>query len=545
VNPPNLRRFVLAALLAGSTAQAGAQSSISITAIDRASAATFALITINGNGFDSAAALSVVFTARDVITVTVPAITATSTAVRVAVPALIHSGSGLLLDTPVVADIQVVQVTSASVITSNTLGGFTIEPAPQAAGPAGTFTRAFLRTILDVQSDFRTARQSTAGFGDAIAASRAFTDAQAPLLAAVETVLRSPEANINLSSQDNVPVAINARTLRTMDRMGTAFIQQSNGRFSTSPGTVSQTACTCNPISELDRSLCEFRQYACSAYDPSRKVVAEGAIGAYAVEFSLLGSWTAGGLSSTTLAGSETAGGLGFLVSQVFAYMTAVLAGVEPPGASSLLRDTGTSLLEDLTNNGLGVFTGLQIATQLTQTVENVVLQTRGPLPSTPQGGLVLPAPVPASPPANTRPTRIYGTGVGPKWIATPVNQGVTTVTAATLPAPAVARFNGSYAGSSSISCTIQTPDGPFTTGGSGPAAGTVLNGVITSDGNTGRVSDTGRFTAPYVAAGGVGCSVGGRFWTDPSGAAGANGFIACSGDGLSCSGSWGLTRSR
>ena len=378
-----------------------------------------------------------------------------------------------------------------------------------------------------------------------MSASRAFTDAQQPLLNAVDLILKSPEATVNLATADNLPLAISARSLGAMDRVSTAFIQQSNGRFSTSPGTVGQTPCTCNPISELDRSLCEFRQNACAAYDPARKVVPEGAIGAYALEFSILGSWAAGGLSSTSIVGSEIAGGFGFLVGQAFAYVTAVLAGVEPPGASSLLRDTATTLLEDLSNNGLGVFSGLQVATQLTQAIETVVAQTRGALPTAPQGGLLLPAPQPATPPANTRPTRIYGTGVGPKWIATPVNQGVTTLTAATLPAPALARFNGSYSGSSSASCTIQTPDGPLTVGASGAAAATVLNGVITSDGNTGAVSDTGRFTAPYVAAGGVGCTVGGRFWQDASGGAGANGFLSCSGAGLSCSGTWGLTRGR
>jgi hypothetical protein len=274
--------------------------------------------------------------------------------------------------------------------------------------------------------------------------------------------------------------------------------------------------------------------------------VPEGAIGAYGMEFSVLGSWAAGGLVGSTLAGSETAGGFGFLVGQIFAYVTAVLAGVDPPGASTLLRDAGTLLLDDFSNSGLAVFTGLQSATQLAQAIETVVTQTKGSLPASPQGGLVLPASQPANPPANTRPATVYtGSGVGPKWIATPINQQVTTLTSVTLPPPAVARFNGSYAGSSSVSCTVQTPDGPFTTGGSGAATATVLNGVITSDGNVGTVSDTGRFTAPYVAAGGVGCTVGGRFWLDPSGAAGASGFLACSGSGVSCSGSWGLTRAR
>jgi hypothetical protein len=540
-----IRRLLLLVILVASAAPVMAQGSISITTIDRASAPTLALITINGNGFDPNAALSAVFSARDAITVTVPVVTATASAVRVAVPPLINSANGGLFDTPIVADVQVVQVTAASVMTSNTLGGLTIEAPPSADGPAGTFTRALLRTIVDVQTDLRTARQSTPGFSGVVSASQAFADGQRPLLDAVDLILRSADATVNLPARDNLPLALNARALRAMDRVGTAFIQQSNSNFRASGGTVGQTPCTCNPISDLDRSLCEFRQNACAAYDPSRKVVPEGAVGAYGLEFSVMAGWAAGGLSSTTLAGSETAGGFGFLVSQVLAYVTAVLAGVDPPGASVLLRDAGTSLLDDLSNHGLAVFAGLQSATQLVQAIETQVVQTKGQLPTAPQGGLVLPAPQPATPPANTRPTRVYGSGVGPKWIATPINQQVTTLTSATLPAPAVARFNGSYSGSSTVSCTIQTPDGPFSTGGSGPAAATVLNGVISSDGNVGAVSDTGRFTAPYVATGGIGCTVGGRFWLDPSGAAGASGFLSCSGSGVSCSGGWGLTRAR
>ena len=87
-----MRPFVVVVLLASTTAHIAAQSSVSISAIDRPSAATFALVTINGNGFDAASgAIAVVFASRDAITVTVPAVTATATSVQVAVPPLIST----------------------------------------------------------------------------------------------------------------------------------------------------------------------------------------------------------------------------------------------------------------------------------------------------------------------------------------------------------------------------------------------------------------------------------------------------------------------
>ena len=546
MKPPTIARLVLCALLVASAARVATQGSISITTFDRSSAPTFALVTINGAGFDTGNAISVIFSGRDVITATVPAVTASASAVRVAVPPLINSASGNLFDTPVVVDVQVVQISSSSVMTSNTLGGLTIEPTPQLNDLPGTFTRAFLRTVIDVQSDLRNARQSTPGFADVLASSQALGDSQRALLDAVEQILKSPDAVINLPTKDDLPVPVSAKTLRGMDRVGSAFVQQSNGIYKVSSGgPVTTTPCTCNPISDLDRSLCEFRQNPCAAYDPSRKVVPEGAVAVYGAAYSVLGSWTAGSLSSASFVASETASGMSLILTEVLVYATSVMAGIEPPGSSTLIRDTGTSLLDDLNNNGVGVFSGLKTATTMTQQVEHVVNSSRGPLPTAPRGGLITCSPTPSNPPANTRPTRIYSgtSGVGPKWIATPVNQTVTTLTTATLPPPLVARFNGAYTGASAGSCTVQTPEGPISASGGQGISASVGNGVVTVEGLVGSVTETGRFTAPSVAAGGISCTVGGLFWVDTSGRTGASGFFRCGGDGVSCAGTWNLQR--
>ncbi|HYB96355.1 MAG TPA: hypothetical protein VEC39_15390 [Vicinamibacterales bacterium] len=541
-----MKRCLALVLVVLSTSGVQGQSALSITGVDRTSAPTLGLIAVNGSGFDTATAISVVFSARDVITATVPVVTASPSAVRVAVPPLISRTTGNLIDTPVVVDVQVVQVSASSVATSNTIGGLTVEPPPTASGTPGTFTRALLRTMLDVQSDMRRGRQSSAGYGSAVASSQRFSDAQTALADGVSLIVTTPEATANIPARDNFPLLLSARSLRAMDRVGSAFVQQSNSAFRTSSGgPVTVTSCACNPISDLDRSLCEFRQNACVAYDPARRVVQEGAVSSYGTQFSLLGSWAAGGLSGLS---PETASGLGLLLSQSMAYAAAILAGGEPEGTWGLLRDNGTSLFNDLNNSGLSIFLGLHAALELTQQVETAVAQTRGPLSSAPQGGFVMPAPEPASPPANTRSTRVYsGIGVGPKWIATPINQQVTTISAATLPASAVSRFNGRYSGTSSATCTITGPDlPPITQSASESITVTVTNGSITGGGT---VSDTGRFTAPAIAAGGVTCTVGGLFWSvgTGSGEAGANGFTNCSGGvagaSLRCSGSWTLRR--
>jgi hypothetical protein len=545
-----MKRGLVAILLSGSLIGLHAQSSISIVTVDRTSAPAFGQIVINGNGFLTTAAISVVFIARDAVTTTVPVAAVSPGSVRVAVPPLINSSNGNLFDTPVVADVQVVQVTGTSVMTSNVLGGLTIEPLPQAAGPTGTFTLALLRTLLDVQTDLRTARRSSPGFGDVVARSQAFTDAQASLLNAVELMLRSADAASNLPTPDNLPLSISARTLRAMDRVGSGFVLQANSIYRTAePNPPARTtSCACNPISDLDRSLCEFRQNACSGYDPARRVNTDVAASLYGAQFSALGGWAAGGLSNVGAA-SETAGGIGLIAGQAFAYVASVMAGTEPPGSSSL-RDAAMKMLEDLMNSGLAVFSGLKSATELTVSIESLVNQAKGPASTAPAGGLLTPASQPHNPPPSTRPAKVYtgATGVGPKWIATPITQQVTTVTTATLPAPLVARFNGTYSGTSDVTCTVSGADlPPLTQSASQPVSGVVvLNGSITGGGT---ISETGRFTAPAEGAAGITCQSGGFFWSVGLGPgdAGATGSISCTGGvagaTVNCSGAWILRR--
>lgn len=546
-----MRPFVVAVLLASTTAHVTAQNSISITGADRPSAATFAVITINGNGFDAAnGAISVVFSARDAITVTVPAVTATATSLQVAVPPLIGTANGNLFDTPVVTEIQVVQVTGSSVMTSNTIGGLTIEPAPEVGGAAGSFTRAFLRTVLDVQTDLRGAHRSTAAFAGVVSASQAFSDAQRPLLDAVEAIVADAERTINLPTRDQLPLSVSARTLRAADRVAAAFVRQANAEAAmraAAPAAEVPAGCQCNATTEAEQWLCDFRRNPCVAHETARKVVPELAVGVYGAQFGFLAGWAAGGLAGASLVASETASALGFLAGQAISYGTAVLAGVDPPGAWSLLRDSGSTLLDDLTDNGLGVFSGLNTGISLGQTMESVVTSTRGQLQSAPRGGVVMPASEPANPPANTRPSVVYSAGQGARWIATAATQQVTSLLNALLPAPATARFDGSYTGNSTATCTVTVPDAPpITSSASGPIAATVANGVVNAGGEgAGTVSPTGRFTAPAISAGGVSCSTGGRFWLDENGGAGATGFISCSGSGVGCSGTWNVTRSQ
>ena len=553
-----MKRALLAALLVCAIAGVNAQGSISITNFDRASAPTFALITVNGNGFDAGAAISVVFTARDAITVTVPAVIATPTSIRVAAPPLINSTNGNLFDTPVVAEVQVVQATSASLMTSNTLGGLTIEAPPQASGPPGTFTRAFLRTILEVQTDLRRERQSAAGMGPVLSASQAFADAQRPLVDAVGAIVANGEMTVNLPTRDDLPLSLSARTLRATDRLAIAFVRQANDaatRTSSLSGAARgagigpadvPAGCQCNATTEAEQWLCDFRRNPCAAYDTSKKVVPELAASVYGAQFGFLAGWAAGGLAGAGLIASETAGGLSFLAGQAISYSTAVMAGVDPPGAWSLLRDSGSTLLDDLTNNGLGVFSGLNTGIGLGQTIESAVTQTRGQLQSAPRGGVITAGPQPASPPANTRPSVVYAAGQAARWVATATSQTVTSLTSALLPPPRRGRFDGNYTGTSSATCAITVPDAPtIVTSASGPVSVTVSNGIVSAGGaGGGTVSDTGRFTAPVVAAAGVTCQTGGNFYLDERGGAGATGSIICGGiPGGGCSGTLNLRR--
>lgn len=122
-----MRACSLALAIALTAAHVAAQGSIFITFPDRAAAATLGSLGINGNGFDPAnSAISVVFTARGAVTATVPVYFSNATTIHVLVPPLVDAATGNLFDVPTSADLQVVQVSASSVITSNVIGGIPI-----------------------------------------------------------------------------------------------------------------------------------------------------------------------------------------------------------------------------------------------------------------------------------------------------------------------------------------------------------------------------------------------------------------------------------
>jgi len=538
-----MRAPVLAAVLACATSHVMAQGSISIITIDRPSAATLALITINGNGFDAAnAAISVIFSARDAVAVTVPAVTATANSVEVSVPPLVNTATGELFDTPVVADVQVVQVTRSNVATSNTLGGLTIEPTPAAPGSAGTFARAFLSTVLEVQSDMRLARRATAGFERAAVASQQFTDAHAPLLQTIDAIIKDADGRISLAARDALPLSIGAPTLRIADRLALAFVRQSNeaARATTArPRPAAEVPAQCNcadPLIGVD--LCDMRRNPCIALDAANKVVPQLAVATYGAQYGILAAWAAGGLASAAVITNEAATALGLLWGQAFSYSSAVQAGVDPPGAWSIARDSATTILDELSGNGLGIFGGLNTGIALGQEIEKVVTEARGSIATAPQGGILLPAAVPDRPPANTRPALLYQAGTAGRWIATNIAPQVNSLMTATLPPPTVTRFNGNYTGTTTATCSSPSSDGTIYSTVTQPYTAAVADGALTLPGISASLSPTGSFT---VVAGS--CVIGGRFWKDERGAAGGTGGLACGVSPVTCAGTFNLTR--
>ena len=531
---------------------------ISISSFERSTIASFGALSVNGAGFDPAnGAISLIVIPRGGVAVTIPVYSASSSNVKAIVPPLINSTNGELFDTPIVADVQAVQMTRSTLSTSNTLGSLTINPPPQAPGAVGTATIAFLKTMLDVNTDLRAGLRNSAALAPLVAKSNEMTASTNQLIDAAKLVAGGADRTASLTSTDGQPLGMSQKALRISDRLVVAYVQQTVERASTAGAVVSgpmdEVPGGCNGNSytgdaQIDRLFSDFRKNPCNAYSVAQKVVPAAAAGVYGAELGFLAGWAAGGLASAGVVAEEAATALGWLTGQAINYAAATFAGTDPPTIMSTARDAGATVLDTIKARGLPIFSGLNTGIGLGEIIESAVTQAKGPNTNAPQGGVMVAAP-PAAPPggvvANVTRTVL---GFVTQPAAPPTVQTVAVssapstqpLTLVTLPAPTAARFNGTYSGSTAGSCSVTTPDGVFTSGGSGPLNFTVLNGVISDGGGT--VSSNGVVTSNAVVAGAASCSWGGRFWEDGTNA-GVSGWLGCSAPFTVCSFSWSAAR--
>jgi hypothetical protein len=144
---------------------------VTITSLEPATVRPFGSLVITDSGFQPASAeIAVVIKSGSsgplpakVVPTAIPVHVATSTRIEVAIPPLVDANTAGLTSGQV--DVQVVQTTSTSLMTSNALTGLTVSavrPLPSGMAP-GSVTRGYIRSALNVLGEARSLRRSATG----------------------------------------------------------------------------------------------------------------------------------------------------------------------------------------------------------------------------------------------------------------------------------------------------------------------------------------------------------------------------------------------
>ncbi|OFW41020.1 MAG: hypothetical protein A3J29_13520 [Acidobacteria bacterium RIFCSPLOWO2_12_FULL_67_14b] len=540
-----------AIVLALCAVSVAAQSSISLTALDRQTVATLGSLVVNGNGFDPAnAAISVVVAPRGGVAVSVPAYFANAVALKIVVPPLVETATSRLFDVPVVAEVQVVQVSATAVVTSNVLGGLTIEPAPSTSAPPGALTKAWLLLTRDVQGILRAALAANPRFARVVDRSRALDAEWQAMIDVATAIAGDPGRTMTLATTNGDPFVVTSDALRVSDRIAYAIAKEVSAELSAVAGAAAAApaAVTCPPTTgdpQADQMFCSLHGY----YDPlatrGPAMIQTGAALAYGMPLSVLGGQAAAGIGAAGIVSEATATGLGLAMGPVTSHVSAYATGAALPSAGSTFTDLGLSILDNFTFLGLPITSGINAAVQLAAEYEQAANAPNGPSATVPRQGVVVAAP-PQRVPANTRPVIAYqGLGISStaRWLAAAGTQQILPILSVTLPPPEIARFNGLYSGSVNGSCSSP---GEATVATPGAVSMTVSSGTIaiTSGGTgSGTVTASGQVSSGAAAVAGATCRWGGRFWADDAGRAGALGSWSCSITGATCSGTWNVKK--
>lgn len=532
-------------LVASSPAPLAARqlSGISIASIDRGSVKPFQKIVIRGSGFTPAtAAISVVFIPRSRgQKVTVPAYSATASSIEVIVPpvpdpANTSFGFGAF-------DVQVVQVTTSAVSSSNVMG---LDIAPMTAVPSslrrGAVVRGYLRALRSALEAARTGPRATP---QSAAAIDTYLSSQAELLGKVDRIVADGSYATTLPTGDNAQFVIDARALQFADQMLLAYMEGIESFSATSTRDVATTLefPACDPDTgeiDMNATICAAAQALLRNARPvvvgmlvaAGAVVLVGALGFGAPMMGLAGGIVAIGMTSLAVS---------YMInhSAICASVASAAALTEPIPFSEAMRDQGRKLLDTAREYGAAVPAIANAAMDVFATTAHAA-----GTPSTgPQGGLAVN--IPNQDPADGHAmlaVRGSGTSATTERLAASSSASTRAIADARLPALTASIFDGSYSGS----VTWFATDGEESLSGTLGVSLSIAGGRVTVSApipGGGTVSATGS-TSGSVNGGGLSCGFSGGFTSKgTTGAASGGGVFGCRSSDGSVWGSWGVSR--
>ncbi len=539
----------------------GPQLPAKITSLSTSSATSsaepFSRLVITGSGFDpvtSAISVSIIPGVSS-IPITVPVYAATTTTLEIIVPPLVDLHTGGFTSGAV--DVQVVQLTPSSLVTSDVFSGLSILALPSVdpTVPPGAVTRAYLKSGLIVLSGV----QSTPGLSpDLVSALSAVGSDQTALEAQVASVVSNPALTLSLKTKDGNPFILDSTTLRVADQLIVAYLQKlvpmlesqtqtSSGlSFSSGLSLGAQANPSCINDTQnafIDDFICRRQTYEQTLATQSVQAWQFGAKleGGYYLGF--LGGQIAAALSEAGVIASGTAKALQLQWTATTPYLMSYATLTSKPPISEPLLKVGAKLLDTAAFKGIPV-TQSALTAHIAYSKAEAITTTPGP---SPQGGIEVSSSTTNVPTGSQSVVGFQGTGTYATAtdLTVPGTQTTTPIAAATTPPPDVRQFDGFYLGSYNGS---EIDASGVTSPVSGPVAFSVSNGIITvtSPGpGAGILSFTGLVLIGSVSTADADCSFGGRFDIAPQSLQGlAGGGFSCTvlGGGTS-SGNWSAVR--
>ena len=544
--------FLAAVCIAVAPSPAAAQV-VTITSVNKTSVRPFQLLTITGTGFQPQTSELAVVVApagtTNSIATTIPVYGASATWVEFLVPPLVDASSGAFIGGTV--GLQVIQTTATSVMSSNVLGGVTISRLLDLSQSikAGSVTRGFLQSGMNVLSVVQgdTANPSLAAL---IASLR--TEGAA-LVSPIQRVENNSRLELSLPTTDGLPFSLDSRTLGIADRLIAAYLEETVPLLEAAEPPVSLAAearratdCslyTSNPVT--DDFLCRNQRLHQLKAEKAAETWQWGAKLYAGTAGSLMGGWSIGLLARSQVIAAATADALQLLWTAAVPYLTSYLTLSPAPPVYKPIRSVGVSVLDKKVAAGLPILSGTLSAVEIYSSASELVDANRDAV----EKGLILSS---SDPGGGNRGVETYkpATGcattpcVAVHSLSVPPSQTVTTLAAATVPAPTVSKFNGTYTG---------TYNGWWAGDGeslavSGSVLFAVSNGTMTVTGpgpGVGTVSAQGRVLTGSIAVDGASCTFGGGFAVTPQTNRGlANGGFFCTlPDGSTSAGDWSAVR--
>jgi hypothetical protein len=390
---------------------------LTISSLSTSSADPFSLLTITGSGFHPVnSAISVLFVPNGSgVPIAVPAFSASADSLQVVVPPFLNRTSGFSSG---VMNVQAIQVSGSSLMTSNTIGGLNVGSLPSipSSNLPGAVTGAWINSGLIVLQNIQTFAGSTPSYADLLSASNALGSDMTSSLQAIDSIKANPTQTQNLATVDGSPFVLDAATLAASDRLVLAYLQQFLSFVQTQPATSLTTTvlhrsaqATC--VADLDpvtlTMICDGRAYNQQFAQVGSAILPPAAAFVYGQWLSLAGAFGAAELLAAGV--SEAAVNAFQLVWAASGpYFSALAAGGPAPPLKEPATEVATTLV-DIQLSPLGtMLSGVLFAAELVSEANKV---SSAPMGSAPRGGLIVSDPTTQPPPGSNALLRVQGFG--------------------------------------------------------------------------------------------------------------------------------------